>query len=279
MKEAFAGAEPLPHDATTTLAAFSAVDLGEGARRAGRLFAEALLFTLVGVALTQALDVDQPGVLSLFLAAGALGSRAKQILKWAEDNDPLPAARDLFALFAGMMFAYAMVALWLGESGVAHDFAFALEAAQTGSDDLLNRQFPRLLPLLGHNLSVLVAIVILSFVYRTYGALLALAWNASVWGMVVTALAVRAVSGSGDHWAVVVAGFALLPHLVLEAFAYSLGSLAGAGLGRRLTMQSDFQIGSRTFLAAAAVVVLAAMVESLLPGAVHAGLDLAGARV
>ena len=94
------------------------------------------------------------------------------------------------------MVAYSGVALWLGEAGTAHDFAFALEAAHAGSDDLFTRRYPGLVPLLGHNFSVLAAIVVLSVIYRTYGALLALAWNASVWGLVLTALSVRAV-GAG----------------------------------------------------------------------------------
>ena len=74
-------------------------------------------------------------------------------------------------------------------------------------------------------------------------------------------------------------GLGLLPHLALEAFAYSVGAVAGADLGRRLTMQADLQIESRSFVIAGAVLAVASALEAFLPGAVIRSLDTLGTAV
>ena len=265
---------PAPHDGTTTLAAIAGDELGEGRARAGRLVVEASGFTIIGVFLARALGLEQAGLLSIFLAAGALGSRAKKILHAAEEGDGATAVRDLLALFGGTMLAYAFVAVVFGAAGTERAFGFALEAAGAGGDDLLTRPFPGALPVLGHNLAVLAAVVVLSLVYRIYGALLALTWNAAVWGVVLVYLGFR-VTAPSEALAV---ALGVLPHLGLEAFAYVVGGLAGARVGRGLTMQVKFHVPLRAFGLAAASLALAAVLESQLPRWVAGRVSLAPPR-
>lgn len=264
--------DPAEPDRTTTLAAFADEELGEGGGRGARLLGEALVFTGVGVLLTRALDVEQPGVLSLFLAAGATSSRAKEILRASEEGAGCRPASDLLAMFFGVTLAYVAAGLVLGPESTARDFAFALEAARAGTDDLLHRRFPGPLPLLGHNLAVLAGIVVLSVVYRTYGALLALTWNACVWGLLVATLTLRSIDAPGGSGRLLLAGLALVPHLALEAFAYASGSLAGARLGRRLTLKVGLRVPFRSFGVAILAVAVASLVEAHLPALVLQGL-------
>lgn len=258
---------PLPaapsRERTTTLAAVFDTVEDEAPSSLPRLMLEAAAFTGIGVFLSQALGMDQPGVISIFLAAGALGSRTKQILRRSEEPDGHVAVRQLFALFAGTMVAYALTAWVLGPLRTERAFDFALAAANAGQDDLLGRSFPEALPLMGHNLAVLGAVVTLSLVYRTYGALLALTWNAAVWGVVLASLVGRALDSEFTGTLAVALG--VLPHLGLEAWAYVAGALAGARLGRRLTMQERFQIPVRALGVAAAAIVAASLVEATLP--------------
>lgn len=258
---------PLPappcRDRTTTLAAFFDPEEGGARRPFARLVGEAAVYTGIGVFLTQTLDVDQPGVLSIFLASGALGSRAKEILRRSEDDDGSPALLDLFALFLGTMLAYAVTAWVLGPLGTERAFGFALEAAGARQDSLLDRSFPDAVSLVGHNFAVLGAVVVLSLVYRTYGALLALTWNAAVWGVVLASLVGRALEAQFLAAAAVALG--VLPHLGLEAWAYVAGALAGARVGRRLTLQAEFRIPFRPFRIAALALVAAAVLEATVP--------------
>lgn len=253
---------PPEHDRTTTLAALARE--AEGPTRVAQLFIEAALFTGIGVLMALALGIEQPGVISIFLAAGALGSRAKEILRTAEEDDSHRAPAELLALFAGVTLAYSALTLWLGADGTRDAFAFALDAAHAGTDDLLHRHFPAMWPLFGHNLAVLGTVVVLSVVYRSYGALLALAWNASVWGVVLTSLVLRS-SLEGGGWPLLVVGLGLLPHLALEALAYVVAALAGARLGRALTRRSAFDAPIRPFGAAVATLLLASLIESTVP--------------
>lgn len=256
--------EPPAHEWTTTLAAVVGADDVEG-RSAGRLWAESFLFTLIGVAVSRVLGFEQAGVASIFLAAGGLSSRAKQILRRSEGSAQIRSASDLLVVFFGVTSAYVGTALWLGPATTETAFAFALEAADVGSDHLFNRHFPGVLPLLGHNFAVLGAVVILSIIYRSYGALLALAWNAAVWGIVLTTLVERASPSGMDVGAI---ALATLPHLSLEAAAYVTGALAGARIGRDITRAEAATGQARLLGIAALILVLASAVEATVPGRV-----------
>ncbi|MEO1232762.1 MAG: stage II sporulation protein M [Myxococcota bacterium] len=266
--------EPPGHDRTTTLAALLTSNSARDRDLPGLrwLFFEAALFTGVSLVVSQGLGLEQPGVIALFLAAGALGSRAKEILHLSETAAESRASTQLLALFAGISLAYAGAAATLPAPEVARSFAFALEAADVDGGHLLERAFPGVAPVFGHNLVVLATVMVLSFVYRSFGALLAVAWNAAVWGTVLTVLLRRAVD-AGDGATALVLGLAILPHLGLEAYGYVVGGLAGARLGRQLTRRTRLALPFRAAGTAAATLLLAAIVEATVPPTLRGWLD------
>jgi len=122
---------------------------------------------------------------------------------------------------------------------------------------------------------VLASFMVLALVYRSFGALLALTWNACVWGVVLTLLVARGISLTDGSTIVfvLVALLALLPHLVLEATAYVLGALAGIFLSKGLAKYEietvEFKMVARAsgslVLIAAILLTLAGLVEHWFP--------------
>jgi len=231
----------------TLLSALSPDTLPSGRLRRGvRLFAEAVVHTLAAQLIAAWTGIPQSGFFSLFLSTAALSRRFDQLLDENrqaiyERKEPSPrvnarTAASLLALFLGMLTAYAGAALLIGEAHLRDDFGFVLEVAGLGSDTLSTRRFGSVPGLLLHNGLVLVTFFVLALVYRGYGALLALSWNACVWGMVLTLLAHRGAQASrlSGLLYVPLSAAAVLPHLLLEVVGYVLGSLAGIFLSKAL---------------------------------------------
>ena len=231
----------------TLLSALSPDTLPSGRLRRGvRLFAEAVVHTLAAQLIAAWTGIPQGGFFSLFLSTAALSRRFDQLLDENrqaiyERKEPSPrvnarTAASLLALFLGMLTAYAGAALLIGEAHLRDDFGFVLEVAGLGSDTLSTRRFGSVPGLLLHNGLVLLTFFVLALVYRGYGALLALSWNACVWGMVLTLLAHRGAQASrlSGLLYVPLSAAAVLPHLLLEVVGYVLGSLAGIFLSKAL---------------------------------------------
>jgi len=231
----------------TLLSALSPDTLPSGRLRRGvRLFAEAVVHTLAAQLIAAWTGIPQSGFFSLFLSTAALSRRFDQLLDENrqaiyERKEPSPrvnarTAASLLALFLGMLTAYAGAALLIGEAHLRDDFGFVLEVAGLGSDTLSTRRFGSVPGLLLHNGLVLLTFFVLALVYRGYGALLALSWNACVWGMVLTLLAHRGAQASrlSGLLYVPLSAAAVLPHLLLEVVGYVLGSLAGIFLSKAL---------------------------------------------
>ena len=85
-------------------------------------------------------------------------------------------AISLLAMFLGIFAGFVLVASWLEGDDIARLFAFTMETAGIREDSLLDRRFPSLGEAFFHNSLVLTVIAFLSFVYRSYGAMLALCW-------------------------------------------------------------------------------------------------------
>ncbi len=250
------------------------------------LFAEGLVFALVGVAVTRVLVPTHSGVLGVVCAAVALAHRFNDLL--AENSHDIYVAKKtsfesnwrtatrVLALFLGLFAAYVVTAVWLGENETVATFDFLIRTAGLRDDTILDRRFGEFLPLVEHNVIVLVSFFALSIVYWGYGAVLALAWNASVWGAVLTILVGRALGDSASPMLLsLTAAAAVMPHLLLEAVAYVLASLAGIFLSKGLSRYNlrDERIPSIAravavlLVGAFAAVVGAAALETVLPSA------------
>lgn len=210
------------------------------------VLAAGFLFTTASAALTLAFGLPHAGIFAIFLASAALAAPFSWLLDdnreaiWSRGENPWRANRrtalGVLGLFAGMTGGFVLLSAWLGTSGIQEHFGFTLEAARISRDDILSRRFGEVGPLFTHNLAVMVACMALAFIYRSYGALLALGWNAAVWGVVLTLLVMRSLENT--HVApvlfVATAAGAVLPHLLAEAAGYVLGALAAIFLSRGL---------------------------------------------
>lgn len=235
-------------------------------------------YTAISALLCLALGFPEAGVFTVFLAAAALAGPFTQILDenrdgiWVHQRPAWQVNRRttlcVLALFSGMVIAFVSLAVWLGADGVARQFRFAMQAAGLSSGDILSRSFGTFGSLTRHNLTVMGAAAIFAFVFRSYGALLALGWNAAVWGIVLTLLVMRGVDSSAHGGLVFVATAtaAVLPHLIAEAAGYVLAALAAIFLSKGL---ARYDLGEAAFwrVGRAALLLLAVAVGLLLAAA------------
>ena len=173
------------------------------------------------------------------------------------------------------MTTFVVATLLLGPAQAAHEFAFALRAADVSNDTLLGDRFGSVGSVgsvLAHNLVVAVALFLLAVVFRAYGALLALTWNAAVWGTVLTLLVERrAAQPDGPALpSALLAVVAVFPHLVIEGAADVVVALAGIFASKGLLSYdlSDERLGRvlgavlRLLLVAVIALGVAAIVET-----------------
>lgn len=267
---------PEPHDSTLLRALIHRRPL----LGAGRLFLAALGFTGFAAVLVDAANLPAAQTLTLFFGAVGLHALTRDLIDdngaaiWERNEAPRLANRrtalGLVALFLGMFVVFIAQAAW--------------EHAAGGDSTILgggmaSRRFDRGVgALFEHNLLTLALFVVLGFVYRTYGALLTLGWNAANWAGVLTALALQDLpDGTGarvTHLGVCL--LAVLPHLLMEALAYVVGSLA-AIFGSRAITRYDLndprlrQVGraaATLLIVAVGVLALAAVIEQYVPRAV-----------
>lgn len=203
-----------------------------------RLFSEAALIASISVYLPVMLGLEHAGMISVFLVAAALSDRLTLILEenrrdiwefrrggWASNRTT---ATAILLLFLGMFVAYLAIAYTIGESGAQSAFSFTSQLGGNKTASVWDHEFGAFSRILLHNIAVLVAIAFLAFLYRSYGVMLVLAWNACVWGFVFASLTLRStgVDASTSLPALVLAYMGVLPHLVFESTAYVLVSLA-----------------------------------------------------
>jgi len=192
-------------------------------------------------------------------------------------------ASSVLASFLGVCVAYAVLVDVVEPDRAAHTFGFALAAADVGSQGLLSRSFGELTWTVTNNLGVMVGVLCLGVVFRSYGAVLVLVWNACIWVVALTTLTARSAEAAevGALWFRVIAAAALLPHLVLELSGYVLAALAGIFVSRGIfrygwsdpVLEDILGSSAALVMGAAVVLVLAAVVEATVPGLV---LGLAG---
>lgn len=100
--------------------------------------------------------------------------------------------------------------------------------------------FGSVLTLMRHNLGVGLFFVLVSLSFRHGGAMLAMAWNATVWGGAVGVLAHRWSEAGGPDLpeAATRVLFAIAPHLLLEGVAYVLIAVAAVFASRGFAKHS-----------------------------------------
>ena len=178
------------------------------------------------------------GLISVFLVSAALSDRLTLVLeenrqairvlhRGSWESNTMTAAAILFVFF-GMAASYGAVAYTVSNAAATAAVSFTSQLAGLEGANLLTRDFGSMGSILFHNLGVVFVIAFLSFLYRSYGAMLVLAWNACVWGFVFSALTMQGYRTDvlTDASSLVIAYVAILPHITLETTAYVLISLA-----------------------------------------------------
>lgn len=278
-----AGPPTEPHD-STILRAIQAP--AAPVVRAWPLFVSSVCFTGVGAVLLTAAGLPEVGTLTLFLGAAALHGTLRDLLEdnraaiWERGEGAFAANRrtalGLVAIFTGMLVVFVALAAWYEAGPTPGRFGMARPAG-----DILHRRFGDSVgALIRHNLLTMLLLMVLGFVYRAYGALLALGWNAVTWAGVLTVLVMRALPEAEAHPAlfVAVSALAVLPHLLVEAAAYVVGTLAAIFASRAVTRYARSDPRLWRVLRAVAVqaamgvllLVLAAVLERHVPPAVLA---------
>lgn len=140
----------------------------------------------------------------------------------------------LVALFVGAVVGYSLLALLLPEAGAMEAFRRQLE--NLGARDFRTIRYGDWVPLSLNNLGVLLFFFLIALAFNQGGVMLAIAWNASVWGATFGMLARRWAEDGGPtlFTAYVRVLLATLPHLAIEALGYVCAGLAGVFLGKAL---------------------------------------------
>ncbi|MBI2570815.1 MAG: stage II sporulation protein M [Candidatus Schekmanbacteria bacterium] len=202
------------------------------------LAGEAAVLGLVSNAIAFALGLELAGVVAVFLCSAALLNRFDELLeenrrRIYESTMPSGAANRLtvfsvVAIFVGVLTASVVIAVASGTDPEAIGKGLPLVHARLLDDTIFSPRFQDFLGIAANNLAVVACAGVLAFIYRAYGVLLVLCWNAALWGSVLTVLVARSTEQSHLPAPLFVAGAsaALLPHLILEGAAYVIAGLA-----------------------------------------------------
>ena len=214
----------------------------------GLLFVEALILTLISVYAVRLIGVPEPGLIGIVLASAAMTPRLNQILElnrariWSGEGNGrrvnLASMISGLSLFSGMFVAFMAIGIVSSDAVLIKDFNFIVTRIQLDTNTVLSpERFSQGVSIFQHNLSVLITLALMSFVYRSLGAMFALGWNAGVWGVTI----VLFMGGGRDtELNTVVYGtmilIAIIPHPIVEAASYLIGALAAIFLSRGLTI-------------------------------------------
>ena len=216
----------------------------------GLLFVEALILTLISVYAVRLIGVPEPGLIGIVLASAAMTPRLNQILElnrariWSGEGNGrrvnLASMISGLSLFSGMFVAFMIIGIASSDAVLIKDFNFIVTRIQLDTNTVLSpERFSQGVSIFQHNLSVLITLALMSFVYRSLGAMFALGWNAGVWGVTI----VLFMGGGRDtELNTVVYGamilIAIIPPLIVEAASYLVGALAAIFLSRGITIYS-----------------------------------------
>lgn len=237
-----------------------------------RLIVEAFVLTMLSVYGIRLIGVPEPGLIGIVLASAAMIPRLNEILEinrnriWSEEGSGRRVNVDSIisglGIFTGMFVAFLVIGIASSDAALLKDFDFILSRTRVDPDAVLSpERFAQGFQIFQHNLSVLVTLTALAFVYRSLGTMFALGWNAGVWGVTI----VLFMGGGGESdlnrflYGVTIL-IAILPHLLTEAASYLVGALAAIFLSRGISIYRIGDIRLNRVLAAVGVLTLVSIV-------------------
>ena len=233
-----------------------------------RLIVEAFILTMLSIYAIRLIGVPEPGLIGIVLASAAMIPRLNQILAinrdriWSEEGNGRRVNLDSIvsglSIFSGMFIAFIVIGIINSYAVLLKDFDFILTRTRVDPDSVLSpERFSQGFQIFQHNISVLITLAALAFIYRSLGAMFVLGWNAGVWGVTI----VLFMGGGGETdlnrflYGVMIL-IAILPHLLTEAASYLVGALAAVFLSRGISIYKIGDFRLNRVLAAVGVLTL-----------------------
>jgi len=213
-----------------------------GVPRKRHLFIEGVWVALFGTGFAWWLFPNEVSLISVFLASIITTDSIERVLEWnrvaifERDEVPLDVnltlANKLLMMFLGCVVGFSALSLTLPLDTVEHLFSHQLLASY--GQTFTTMHFGSVDGVLLNNFYVMLFFFAIALPFEKGGVMLAIAWNASVWGSTFSVLARRWSLDGGpgvyEAWARVMA--ACTTHMALEAAAYVLAGLAGVFLSK-----------------------------------------------
>jgi len=253
----------------------------------GWLIGEGLWLALFGSAFAVWLFPAEASLVAVFLVAIASVDSVERLLEdnrraiYQENARPLRAnlriCGRLLALFGGTTVGFSVLAVVLPLDLV--ELLFSKQIADYGAA-FPAMEFGSAGALLQANLFVLLFFFVIALFFRQGGVMLAVAWNAGVWGATCGWLARTWDEGPPMVEALFRVAGTTLPHLALEASGFVLAALAGVFLSKGLLrhaldsepVRSIAQSAAALGVVALGLVVLGAGWEAVVAPHLHAAL-------
>ncbi len=204
------------------------------------LVLEGLAVSIAGTASAKWLFPGDAGLVGVFLGSLVARDSFERVLDHNRDVNysgrvrPVRANLDtgvrIASLFVGCVLGYSIIGLGLPVVELQEVFSNQVRDAHMG--DLARVDFGSFRGVFSHNVGVALLFFAVALPFRHGGVMLALCWNASVWGasfgVLARNMAQRLDLSVADCWLRVVTVH--LPHLMPEALSFTLAGLAGTYL-------------------------------------------------
>ncbi len=245
------------------------------------LLVEGALAAASGLFFAWWLFPGEASLVAVFFAALTAQDAGEKLLDWNRDAifkrnvDPADANVRLstlfFSLFLGCTIGFSALALSLPMDLI--EGMFAHQISDYAGSTVGSLSFGSTSDIFVHNGYVLLFFFIVALPFRHGGVMLAITWNASVWGATFAWLARRWAESGGPS---VFEGYlrvvgSIVPHLAIEAMAYALAGLAGVflatgtlkhGFGSEVLRSIESSV-VRMMVAALGLIALGALWESM----------------
>jgi len=217
-----------------------------------------IAYTILGLFIALMIFPNDPAVIAIGITALFLIPSLSELTDSAEINqkrtptfksffkETLPHAKVYIAVFFGIFFTFAFFALVLPKLAVGYLFKIQLDIV-TGHAATFS--WPLWWDLFTWNMQVLGMCFLLSLIAGN-GAILFIAWNASVWGTIFANLAKTAALASTANPFIL---FALIivsvfPHTFMEGLSYMLSTIAGTTLSDGIVKEPLFSKNMKLIL-------------------------------
>jgi len=197
-------------------------------------------YTILGIFIALMIFPNDPAVIAIGITSLFLIPSLSQLTDSAEITqrrtpsfksfmkETIPHAKVYIAIFFGIFFTFAFFAMVLPKLAAGHLFKIQLDII-TGQAATFS--WPLFWDLFTWNMQVLGLCFLLSLIAGN-GAILFIAWNASVWGTIFGTLAKTAgvVAAANPFILFVLIILSVFPHTFLEGLSYMLSTLSGTTL-------------------------------------------------